>query len=166
MQMRTLGRSDLTVSAIGIGGWAIGGPDTNLNMDMGWGGTDDDQSLEGLIKAFELGANHFDTADVYGHGHSERLIGRFLKQVPRYTVVIGTKVGYFRGCAPNAYHPLHIRHQLEMSLSNLGTDYIDIYYFHNFHFGIHDEYLLAAIEMMNRLQRRGENQVYRLAWTT
>jgi myo-inositol catabolism protein IolS len=156
MQMRTLGSSDLAVSEIGIGGWAIGGPDTNLNMDMGWGDTDDDQSLKGLLKAFELGANHFDTADIYGHGHSERLIGQFLKQVPRHTIVIGTKVGYFRGCAPNAYHPLHIRHQLEMSLSNLGTDYIDIYYFHNFHFGVHDEYLLPAIGMMKRLKEDGK----------
>jgi aryl-alcohol dehydrogenase-like predicted oxidoreductase len=102
MQMRKLGSSNLTVSEIGIGGWAIGGPDTNLNMDMGWADTDDDQSLKGLFKAFELGANHFDTADIYGHGHSERLIGLFLKQVPRHAVVISTKVGYFRGCAPNA----------------------------------------------------------------
>lgn len=111
MQKCVLGKSGLAVSEIGIGCWAIGGPDWNLNMAMGWGGTDDEQSLAGLHKGYELGANHYDIADVYGHGHSERLIGKLLKDVPRDRIVVGTKVGYFHGCAPHAYHPLHMRHQ-------------------------------------------------------
>ncbi len=86
MQMRILGKSGLLVSEIGIGCWAIGGLDWNLNMEMGWGDTNDEQSLAGLYKAFDLGANHFDTADVYGHGHSERLIGIFLKSVLSLTL--------------------------------------------------------------------------------
>jgi aryl-alcohol dehydrogenase-like predicted oxidoreductase len=156
MQMRILGKSGLRVSEIGIGGWAIGGIDWNLNMEMGWDNTDDNLSLAGLQRAFELGANHFDTADVYGHGHSECIIGRFLQEVPRHALVVSTKVGYFKGCAPNAYHPIHMRHQLEMSLNNLKTDYIDIYYFHNFHFGENQEYLDGAIESMRRFQQEGK----------
>ncbi len=156
MQRRILGKSNLQVSPIGIGGWGIGGLDWNLNMEMGWGNTHAELSFAGLRRAYELGANHFDTADVYGHGHSERLIGQLLREVPRQELVVGTKVGYFKGCAPNAYHPLHMRHQLEMSLSNLGTDYVDIYYFHNFHFDEHDEYLEGAIETVRRFQEAGK----------
>lgn len=159
MQTRYLGESGLQVSEIGIGCWPIGGPDWNLNMEMGWSGTDDEKSLAGLYRAFELGANHFDTADVYGHGHSERLLGKFLKNISRDDVIIGTKVGYFKGCAPIAYHPLHMRHQLEMSLSNLGTDYIDIYYFHNLYFGENDEYLESAVEMMYRFKEEGKIRI-------
>ena len=156
MQTRTLGKSGLSVSAIGIGCWPIGGPDWNLNMEMGWGNTNDEQSLAGLFRAFDLGATYFDTADAYGHGHSERLIGRFLKDVGRDNIVIADKSGYFRGCAPHAYHPLHMRHQLEMSLSNLGTDYIDIYSFHNLYFGENDEYMDTAIETMYRFKEEGK----------
>lgn len=159
MQTRVLGKSALRVSEIGIGGWGIGGPDWNLNMEMGWSGTNDEESIDGLKRAFELGATHFDTADVYGHGHSERLIGTFLKHAPRTQVVIGTKVGYFRGCAPNAFHPLHMRHQLEMSLSNLETDYIDIYYLHNAYFGDNDEFFDDAVEAMNRFKEEGKIRV-------
>lgn len=159
MQIRVLGKSGLNVSEIGIGCWAIGGADWNLDMEMGWGETDDRQSLTGLYKAFELGANHFDTADIYGHGHSERLIGKFLNGISREQVIIGTKTGYFQGCAPHAYHPLHMKHQLEMSLSNLGTDYIDIYYFHNLYFGENDEYLDSAVEAMYRFKEEGKIRV-------
>jgi len=61
-----------SVSCIGVGCWAIGGPDHNLGMPMGWSTADDDAARRGLDTAYELGANLFDTADVYGHGHSER----------------------------------------------------------------------------------------------
>lgn len=159
MDMRTLGKSEVRVSEIGIGCWPIGGPDWNLNREMGWGGIDDKKSMAGLHRAFDLGANFFDTADVYGHGHSERLIGTFLKEVGRDKVVVATKVGYFHGCAPHAYHPLHLRHQLEMSLSNLGTDYIDIYSFHNLYFGEHNEYLVDAIDAMHRFKEEGKIRV-------
>lgn len=154
--MLMLGKSGLLVSEIGIGCWAIGGPDWNLNMAMGWSGVSDGQSLAGLRQAFECGANFFDTADVYGHGRSERLVGRFLSEVSRQEVILSTKVGYFQGCAPHAYHPLHLRHQLEMSLQNLGTDYIDVYSLHNLQFGEHDEYFDGAIEMMHRFQEEGK----------
>ncbi|MGH8909843.1 MAG: aldo/keto reductase [Egibacteraceae bacterium] len=69
---------------------------------MGWSTADDKASLQGLLRAFELGATLFDTADVYGRGRSERPLGRFLREVPRDQVVIASKVGYLAGTAPNA----------------------------------------------------------------
>lgn len=145
----------LTVQPIGIGCWAIGGPDTNLGLPMGWSTADDTASLRGLEVAFGLGANLFDTADVYGHGHSERIIGRFLRTVPREKVVISTKVGYFAGTAEHAYRPSHMRRQLETSLENLGTERIDIYFLHNANFGPDDRYLDGAIEQMRAFQDQG-----------
>jgi aryl-alcohol dehydrogenase-like predicted oxidoreductase len=154
--MRVLGKSGIRVSEIGIGCWAIGGADWNLGLEMGWAEVDSEEAVRGLEAAMDLGANHFDTADVYGHGRSERLIGQALTNVDRRQVIIGTKVGYFSGTAPNAYHPLHLRHQLEMSLSNLRTEYVDIYYLHNFNFGANDVYLDDAIDTLNRLKEEGK----------
>jgi aryl-alcohol dehydrogenase-like predicted oxidoreductase len=113
----------LTVHPIGIGCWAIGGPDTNLGLPMGWSTADDAASRRGLDTAYSLGANLFDTADVYGHGHSERLIGQLVTTVPRSSVILSSKVGYFTGTAAHACQPSHIRHQLEATLrqSNQAT---------------------------------------------
>lgn len=145
----------LSVHPVGIGCWAIGGPDVNLGLPMGWSTAADEASLRGLEIAYALGANLFDTADVYGHGHSERIIGQFLRTVPRADVIISTKVGYFTGTAEHAYHPPHIRRQLETSLENLGTDHVDIYFLHNANFGPDDRYLQGAIEQMRALQAQG-----------
>ncbi len=155
LERRVLGRSGLEVSALGIGCWAIGGKDWNLSLPMGWSGANDRDALEGLVRAFEIGATLFDTADIYGHGRSERLVGEFLRHVPRHEVVISSKVGYFQGTAPSAYHPLHLRHQLEMTLANLGTDHLDIYAFHNFHFGPDDRFLEGAVGQMLEFREQG-----------
>lgn len=152
---RELGSSGIEVFPLGVGCWAIGGEGFNLGLPMGWSTAEDEASLQGLMRAFEQGASLFDTADVYGHGHSERLLGRFLREVPRNQVVIASKIGYFAGTAPNAYHPLHMRHQLEQTLENLGTDYLDIYFFHNFNFGTRDMYLTDAIEQMRSFREQG-----------
>ena len=152
---RTLGSCGLEVSALGAGCWALGGPDTNLGLPMGWGPIDDAQAQAGLERAYALGATLFDTADVYGHGRSERLLGWLVKQVPRESLVLSSKVGYFRGTAPHGYHPVHIRHQLEQSLDNLRTGYLDIYFFHHAEFGDNDELLDAAIEEMGNLRAEG-----------
>lgn len=152
---RSLGSSGIRVSALGVGCWGIGGAAVNLGLPMGWSTADDESSLRGLERAFELGATLFDTADVYGLGHSERLLGRFLRQVDREEVVLTSKAGYFRGTAANAYQPLHLRHQLEQTLHNLGTDYLDIYFLHNFDFGPQDAYLAAAVEQLRGFQAAG-----------
>lgn len=154
LQRRTLA-GGLTVHPLGIGCWAIGGPDHNLGLPMGWSTADDAASLAGLERAFELGANLYDTADVYGHGHSERLLGRFLRQVPRDQVVISSKTGYFAGTAAHPYTPSHMRHQLETTLENLGTDRIEIYFLHTADFGDNDRYLHGALEQMHTFRDQG-----------
>jgi methylglyoxal reductase len=152
---RVLGSSRIEVAGIGIGCWAIGGEDFNLGLPMGWSGTDEARSLRGLEEAYQLGANLFDTADVYGHGRSERLIGRLVSQVPRDTVVLTSKVGYFVGTARHGYEPAHMRRQLEQTLDNLSTDHLDIYFFHHANFGEADEFLPGAVEAMHQFQQQG-----------
>lgn len=78
----------LRVHPVGIGCWALGGPDWNLGLPRGWSTANDSASRRGLQTVYALGANLFDTADVYGHGHSERILGQFLRWVPRDQVVI------------------------------------------------------------------------------
>lgn len=145
----------LRVHPVGIGCWAIGGPDNNLGLPMGWSTADDAASLRGLEAAYSHGANLFDTADVYGHGHSERLIGQFVATIPRNSVVLSSKVGYFTGTAVHAYEPTHMRHQLETTLANLRTDHLDVYFLHNAEFGENDRYLDGAVEQMRTFQREG-----------
>ncbi|HBY98836.1 MAG TPA: aldo/keto reductase [Chloroflexi bacterium] len=123
MNYRLLGTTALQVSEVGLGLWAIGGD--------AWGPVDDQASLAAIQRAWELGVNFFDTADVYGHGHSEELLGRFLKTVPRDQVLVATKVGLWRGNRPNPYNdPRLIIADCEASLKRLGTDFIDVYQKH------------------------------------
>jgi len=150
-----LGSTGIEVTGIGIGCWAIGGEDFNLGLPMGWSGTHDARSLQGLETAYELGANLFDTADVYGHGRSERLIGRLVSQVSRDTIVLTSKVGYFAGTARHGYEPGHMLRQLEQTLDNLSTSYLDIYFLHHSNFGDGDEYLSGAVEAMQEFKRQG-----------
>ena len=152
---RVLGRCGIEVSAVGIGCWAIGGEDTNLGLPVGWSGTDETGSMKGLERADELGAALFDTADVYGHGRSERLVGRLLARVPRASVVVASKVGYFAGTAPHGYAPRHVRRQLEQTLENLGTDYLDIYLLHHADFGPDDRWLGGVVEAMHGFKQAG-----------
>ena len=88
MKYRTLGKTGLKVSEVGFGAWAIGGNDHGNS----YGPTDDNISIAAVERAFELGCNFYDTADVYGHGHSEELLGQALKR-HRNIVILATKVG-------------------------------------------------------------------------
>ena len=125
MHYRRLGRTGMMVSEIGFGGWPIGG--------LRWGSVEDEASLRALQRAFDLGINFFDTADVYGHGHSEDLIGQAFAS-KRPNVVVATKVGidFYAGepAKPN-FSPEYIRTALERSLERLRTDYLDILQLHN-----------------------------------
>ena len=152
---RVLGKSGIEVSVVGTGCWPIGGPDHNLGMPTGWSDVDDTVALSGLERAYGLGANLFDTADVYGHGRSERLVGRLVDQVDRNSLVLVSKVGYFAGTAPHGYHPGHMRHQLEQSLDNLRTDYLDVYFLHHANFGPDDRYLHDAVATMRAFRAEG-----------
>src|SRR5436189_3429945 len=98
MQYRELGRTGIKVSVIGFGAWAIGGATEASGTPFGWGRTSDEESLAAIRRARDLGVNFFDTADSYGFGRSESLLGIVLSR-KRDDVVIATKVGTVR--APN-----------------------------------------------------------------
>ena len=91
MQYRQFGNTDLKVSEIGFGAWAIGGGTMIGNTSIGWGDTDDTVSVKAIQAALDAGINFFDTADVYGLGHSEELLGNTIGS--RKDIIIATKVG-------------------------------------------------------------------------
>jgi aryl-alcohol dehydrogenase-like predicted oxidoreductase len=135
---RTLGRSGIEVSALGFGCWAIGGPFWAGSQPCGWGEVDDEESVRAIRRALDLGVTFFDTADVYGTGHSERVLARALAGRPgasRDEVVIATKWGntydeasrQLTGTDPS---PAYLREAVERSLGRLGTDHIDLYQLH------------------------------------
>jgi aryl-alcohol dehydrogenase-like predicted oxidoreductase len=127
MRYRALGSTGLTVSAIGFGGWGIGGRTAGATS---YGDTDDRVSRAALTRAFESGITFFDTSPAYGDGRSERLIGEVFRG-RRARVVIATKAGYRSWADAPDYSPGAIRASLESSLSRLGTDYVDLLQLHN-----------------------------------
>lgn len=127
MRYRQLGDTGIEVSEIGFGGWGIGGV---VDDARAYGSTDDEVSRLALRKAFDLGINFYDTAPVYGYGHSEELIGTTLKDV-RQDIVISSKVGYLNFKGEQDFSPDHIRKSLEASLRRLQTNYLDILQLHD-----------------------------------
>ncbi|WP_344518278.1 aldo/keto reductase [Streptomyces rectiviolaceus] len=133
---RTLGRSGIEVSALGLGCWAIGGEWSGPGGEpYGWGAVDDEESVRAIRRAVDLGVNFFDTADNYGTGHSERVLGRALG-ARRDDVVIATKWGKLfqeetRTAVGGADDSVaYARRALTASLKRLGTDHIDLYQLH------------------------------------
>ncbi|MEJ2125803.1 MAG: aldo/keto reductase [Alphaproteobacteria bacterium] len=124
MQKRTLGKSDIVVSEIGFG---------CMGMSEFYGPSDDEVSLQTLARATELGVTFFDTADMYGSGHNETLLGGFCKG-QRDKLVIATKFGIVREpgkyerCVDNS--PAYIAAACDASLKRLGVEVIDLYYAH------------------------------------
>jgi aryl-alcohol dehydrogenase-like predicted oxidoreductase len=134
MFTRTLGRAGIEVSALGLGCWAIGGPWRFNGREAGWGQVDDEESVRAIRRALDLGVTLFDTADAYGAGHSERVLGRALGD-RRDEVVISTKVGLVfdeatREGGGEDLSAAHIRRACDASLRRLGTDRIDVYLLH------------------------------------
>jgi aryl-alcohol dehydrogenase-like predicted oxidoreductase len=128
MKYRVLGKTGLKVSEVGFGAWAIGG---NAHGNS-YGPTDDKQSVAAIGRALELGCNFFDTADVYGHGHSEELLGQALKG-QRSEVIIATKVGgdFYHGTPRMNFNADYLEFALGKSCERLATDYVDLYQLHN-----------------------------------
>lgn len=128
MHYRRLGSTELQVSEVGFGAWAIGGN----KHGHSYGPTDTAESLRTIARAFELGCTFFDTADVYGHGVSEKLLAQAL-QKHRHDCTIATKVGndFYHGPFRKNFDPDYIRFALEKSLQRLRTDCIDLYQLHN-----------------------------------
>ena len=128
VRTRELGRTGLRVSEVGFGAWAVGGNDHGNS----YGPTDDATSLAAIRRAADLGGTFFDTADVYGWGHSEELLGEALAD-RRDDVVLATKVGgdFYHGGVRLNFDPGYIAFALERSLKRLGTDHVDLYQLHN-----------------------------------
>ncbi|GAB2930178.1 aldo/keto reductase [Streptomyces heilongjiangensis] len=132
---RPLGRSGIQVSALGFGCWAIGGEWRSADgQPLGWGKVDDEESVRAVRRALDLGVTFFDTADVYGTGHSERVLGRALGR-RRADVVVATKWGNVfdertRTLTGQDDTPAHARRALTASLDRLGTDHVDLYQLH------------------------------------
>jgi aryl-alcohol dehydrogenase-like predicted oxidoreductase len=128
MKYRVLGKTGLKVSEVGFGAWAIGG---NAHGNS-YGPTDDKLSLASIGRALELGCNFFDTADVYGHGHSEELLGHALRG-HRSEVFIATKVGgdFYHGTPRMNFNSDYLEFALGKSCERLDSDYIDLYQLHN-----------------------------------
>ncbi len=127
MQMRRLGKTGLTVSEIGFGGWAIGGN----AFGNSYGGTDDAESKAAIRRALELGVTLFDTADVYGHGHSEALLGEVLTDWHGPPPILVTKGGinFYRrdDTLEPDWTPLALAHAVQQSLVRLRRETLDVF---------------------------------------
>ena len=126
--LRTLGNSDLNLTPIGFGAWAIGGGD----WKFAWGSQDDDQSIEAIHRALDLGINWIDTAAVYGLGHSEEVVARALKSTSHKPYVF-TKCALRWDEGRSIYNSIKaesVRFELESSLRRLNVDTIDLYQIH------------------------------------
>lgn len=158
MKYRTLGQSDIAVSEMSLGCWTLGGRNWVDGKVNGWADVDEEEITRAVKRAVDHGVNHFDNADVYGNGRAERMLNRVLKRLGLKSedFVIASKVGHFKGTASHAYDPLHIRHQCEQSLKNLGRDYLDIYYLHHGNFGKNNQYLAEAAGSLDRLVLEGK----------
>ena len=179
MNTRPLGRTGLQVSEIGFGGWAIGGN----AFGNSYGPTDDAESQRAVRRAYDLGCTFFDTADVYGHGHSEEVLGAALQGL-RDKVIVATKVGgnfynrdihplmrdrveqtlgrpleeIERGATLNVTHDAnftasYVRFAVERSLARLRTDYIDLLQLHNPPINVIST--MATYEVLEQLKREG-----------
>jgi len=130
---RRLGRTDMKVTTVGLGSWALGGG----GWAYGWGPQDDQQSVRAIHHALELGINWIDTAAVYGLGHSEEVVGKAMKEVPgSRRPYIFTKCGLIwdesdrMAEARRVFTPEMVRMEVEASLRRLDIDVIDLYQVH------------------------------------
>jgi len=129
MQMRKLGNSDLKITRVGYGAWAIGGS----GWQFAWGSQDDNESIAAIHRALELGVNWIDTAAVYGLGHSEEVVGRALKSRRGSRPYVFTKCGLredAKGEVQKVLSADSIRGEVENSLRRLSVDVIDLYQIH------------------------------------
>ena len=172
MLTRTLGKSGLKVSALGLGCWAIGGPwelvrEGGEAFPAGWGQVDDAESIRAIHAGLDAGITFFDTAANYGAGHSERILGQAL-QGRRQDVVIATKFGHIVDEAAKTVRGddsqilAHVRQDVENSLRRLQTDYIDIYQLHEG--GYDAERAPALREELEALVEAGKIRWY--GWST
>jgi aryl-alcohol dehydrogenase-like predicted oxidoreductase len=164
MKYRKFGNTDLLVSEIGFGAWAIGGGAMIGNTAIGWGDADDTISTKAIYKAVDAGINFFDTADIYGLGHSEELFGRTIGE--KKEIIIATKVGNVSRNDLFAvdYSKDHILTACESSLKRLRRDVIDHYQLHTARM----QHLQngECIEAMQQLQQEGKIKYWGISLNT
>ncbi len=165
MEYRRLGRTDLIVSVVGFGAWAIGGPAMAGDTPIGWGDQDDETSRAAIRRALRAGITFFDTADFYGLGHSEHLLGEELSG--KKDIVVATKVGHRLqddGSIRLDYSKKYIMEACEKSLRRLKREEIDLYQLHSARM----EHLEQGecIEAMERLMEKGHIRYWGLSLNT
>ncbi len=152
LEKRKLGKSGIEVTSIGIGLWAIGG--------TMWGPVEDQNSLSTIDAALDAGINFFDTADVYGDGHSEELLGQAM-QGRRDQFIVATKIGwrgFDRDAQKTAYTTVdELIAGVESNLRRLGTEYVDVI---QSHINFRDPTMEVFLEGFQRLQRDGKVRAY------
>ncbi len=145
MRYRSLGQSGLKVSELSLGGWTT------------FGGSIKDQKVvrDVIVKAYEAGINFYDIADIYARGEAEKMMGEVLKEFPRHTLVISSKLFWPMSDDPNdrGLSRKHIMESIDRSLRRIGTDYLDLYFCHRWD----DETpLLETMRAMDDLIHRGK----------
>ena len=166
MFKRRLGRSNLEVSAMGLGCWAIGDAWTFDNEPDGWGQVDDTESIRAIHYALDAGINFFDTAANYGCGHSEQVLGQAVAG-RRDKIILATKFGYVvdeekRNVTETEDVVNRIRQECEASLRRLKTDYIDLYQFHKWNYD--PEKAAEVCDVLETLVQEGKIRWY--GWST
>jgi aryl-alcohol dehydrogenase-like predicted oxidoreductase len=159
MKHRILGKTGLSVSEIGFGAWAIGGISEAGGVHWGWGEVPEPDAINAVRKAQSLGVNFFDTADVYGNGRSEEILGKALAK-HWGEVYVASKVGNALrdGVSVKDWSREHITRSCEQSLKRLRKDVIDIYQLHN---PIKEDILRGDwVETMDNLRQQGKIRFY------
>ena len=151
MRTRRLGKTNLELTVIGFGSWAIGGGGSKIS----WGPQDDSESIAAIKKALDLGINWIDTAAIYGLGHSEEIVGKAIKGISKRPI-IATKCGLVWDEKKNITNRLKresIKNEAEASLKRLDVDVIDLY---QIHWPIPDEDIEEGWEAMAQLVKEGK----------
>ena len=151
MEKRRLGNSDLQITSLGVGAWAMGGS----GWRFGWGPQDDKDSIAAIRKALESGMNWIDTAAVYGLGHSEEVVGRSLEGVPHrpYIFTKCSRVWNERGELSGSLKAVSLRRECEASLRRLRVDVIDLY---QIHWPMPDEDIEEGLTALAKLKEEGK----------
>lgn len=150
MKTRKLGNTDLEFTTVGLGAWAMGGP-----WLYGWGPQDDNDSIKTILKALDEGINWIDTAPIYGHGRSEKVVGQALKQTS-HKPFVATKCSLLWDASNERIPCLKaesIREECHQSLRRLQLDFIDLYQIHQ---NQPDEDIEQAWEELAKLQEQGK----------
>jgi aryl-alcohol dehydrogenase-like predicted oxidoreductase len=151
MKTRKLGYTDVELTTVGLGTWAIGGP----GWEYSWGPQDDDEAVAGILAGLDEGINWIDTAAIYGLGHSEELVGKALKQTS-YEPSVATKCSLLYDRQGNIEHCLKaesVRQECHASLKRLGIDVIDLW---QIHWPVPDEDIERGWEEMAKLVEEGK----------